>query len=52
MGELSDNLSLFQVSVPPRLGWKSGHHDTIRVELVLVRVNNEEWEKLEEKLEL
>ena len=41
-----------QVYVPPRLGWKSGHHDTIKVELVLVRVNNEEWRKLEEKIEL
>lgn len=40
------------VYVPPRLGWKSGHHDTIKVELVLVRVNNEEWRKLEEKIEL
>ena len=53
MRAVSDNISILQVHVPPRLGWRSGHHDTIKVELVLVRVNNDEWTRLgEEKLEL
>ena len=40
------------VMVPPRLGWRSpGHHDTITVHLVLVRINNQHW-KYQEKTEL
>lgn len=40
------------VKVPPRMGWRSGHHDTINVEVMLVRVNSQEWRRLEEKEEL
>ena len=40
------------MNVPPRLGWRSGHHDTIRVELMLVRVNHQEWSRLGDKEEL
>lgn len=34
------------VYVPPRMGWKGGHHDTIMVEMFLVKINQEEAEKL------
>jgi len=34
------------VNVPPRMGWIGGHHDTIQVELFLVKINNWETEKL------
>ena len=41
------------VMVPPRLGWRSGHHDTITVHLVLVRINNQHWKYLgQERREL
>jgi len=33
------------VSVPPRLGWAGGHHDTIMVELMLVKINGIEAEQ-------
>ena len=37
-----------EVLVPPRLGWASPpHHDTIRVELVLVGINQHKWKYLE-----
>ena len=38
------------VVVPPRMGWRTGHHDTIRVELMLVRINQEEWRRINEEL--
>jgi len=34
------------VVVPPRLGWAGGHHDSIRVEMVLVKINGKEAEQL------
>ena len=34
------------VVVPPRLGWAGGHHDSIRVEMVLVKINGKEAERL------
>ena len=40
------------VRVPPRLGWRSGHHDTITVEVMLVRINDHDWKRLDEKEEL
>jgi len=33
------------VVVPPRLGWMGGHHDSIRVEMMLVKINGNEAEK-------
>jgi len=34
------------VAVPPRMGWMGGHHDTIMVEMFLVKVNGREAERL------
>jgi len=33
------------VIVPPRLGWMGGHHDSIEVELLLVKMNGKEADK-------
>eukprot|EP00092_Neocalanus_flemingeri_P030824 GFUD01033478.1.p1 GENE.GFUD01033478.1~~GFUD01033478.1.p1 ORF type:complete len:422 (+),score=137.33 GFUD01033478.1:158-1423(+) len=33
------------VVVPPRLGWMGGHHDTIMVEMMLVKINGKEAER-------
>ena len=30
------------VVVPPRMGWVGGHHDSIMVEVVLVKMNGKE----------
>ena len=38
------------VSVPPRLGWRSGHFDTIMVELMVVRINDMEWKRINDEL--
>ena len=41
-----------EVQVPPRLGWsRPSHHDTIKVELVLVRINQHHWRYLEPQKE-
>eukprot|EP00092_Neocalanus_flemingeri_P049111 GFUD01056330.1.p1 GENE.GFUD01056330.1~~GFUD01056330.1.p1 ORF type:complete len:410 (+),score=112.63 GFUD01056330.1:65-1294(+) len=33
------------VVVPPRLGWVGGHHDSIMVEMMLVKINGKEAER-------
>ena len=38
------------VMVPPRMGWRTGHHDTIKVEVMLVKINQEEWKKVNQEL--
>lgn len=40
------------VSVPPRMGWKGTHHDTIQVEIFLVTINGHDAPKLTDKQEL
>jgi len=34
------------VNVPPRMGWLGGHHDTIKVDLFLVKINDSKEEQL------
>jgi len=33
------------VSVPPRLGWEGGHHDTIEVEIMMAKINGIESDR-------